>query len=111
MLLAVTAVIFAALAALALWDALKKEEKGQGYLVIVPLKKGTDNTELILREAAAAGGKLLIADMGADDEAMEICRRVLGDSEIIGRNICGEPAAFGKMILEKCGKSDNLRES
>lgn len=79
--------------------------------MIIPLTKEMNDVEIRLREAASAvcGGKLLLFDLGADEETLEICRRFFGERdnmeiipEMIPKESIADPEIFRETILRHC---------
>ncbi|MDE6591765.1 MAG: hypothetical protein K2K57_01715 [Oscillospiraceae bacterium] len=111
MLLIVIGAIFVGAVVFAFWESSRKPSEKQGFLLIIPLKKGMKDVEIRLREAAnaACGGKLLLFDMGADEETLEICRRFFGERDnmgiipdIISKESLTDPVVFRETILRHC---------
>lgn len=111
MLLIIIGLIFAVAVIFAFWENTRKASDGQGFILIIPLTKGMNDVEIRLREAASAvcGGKLLLFDMGADEETLEICRRFFGERnnmgiipEMIPKESIADPEIIRETILRHC---------
>lgn len=77
LMLIVIGLIFAAAAVFAIIGSHNGRDTDSGMLVIIPLKKGMENAELLLRQAMylRESGRIILLDMGADGDTPEICRR------------------------------------
>ena len=111
MLLIVIGLIFVVAVVFALLENSRSSSDKQGFILMIPLTKGMNDVEIRLREAAntACGGKLLLFDMGADGETLEICRRFFGEKdnmgiipEMISKESLADPIVFRETILRNC---------
>ena len=63
-------------------------------IILIPIRNTTHDTEMVLREAmkmmnaSGAGCRAVICDLGADEEALEICRRFSADNSMF--EICSQ---------------------
>ena len=73
----VLGLIFVSAAFLSIMEISGKPAADSKLLIIIPLKKGVDNAEILLRQALSLGGqcRLILLDMGVGAETLEICRR------------------------------------
>lgn len=98
LIVSIIGLVFAAAVLFAVLGFSGGHEAEGGMLIIIPLKKDTDNAEFLLRQALSLGecGRLVLLDMGADRETLEVCRRFSEDGvplKIIPWDNDGERAA------------------
>ncbi|MGN0667398.1 MAG: hypothetical protein ACI4KF_12850 [Huintestinicola sp.] len=105
-ILAVIMVIFAAAMIIDGISEMKRAEKCRPKTVIVvPVSAETSDAELLLREAQKAAGEIsggcrvVICDMGADDDTLEVCRKFAEESGVFELKTGGSSE---DVILEIC---------